>query len=70
MVRVASTHVIVGMRSAAEAWLSFGKLAASPQTLYGSLLTKMAGMRTCLAFATMQIGVTGWRRTSGLKSAG
>jgi hypothetical protein len=48
----------VGMRSAAEAWLSFGNRAASTQSGYGSLLTKMVVARTCLGSARMRIGGT------------
>ena len=70
MAQGANTHVTDGMRSAAEALLTFGNRAASPQTVYGFLLTKMEGVRTCLGFAKMQIGETCWRRTSGLKSVG
>ena len=52
----ANTHVIVGMRSAAEVLLSFGNRAASTQNDCGSLLMKTGVVRTCLAFATTLIG--------------
>jgi LmbE family N-acetylglucosaminyl deacetylase len=49
--------------------LTFGDQAESTQNDCGCLHTRTGGGRTCLAFATMPIGETGWQTTSGSKSA-
>jgi hypothetical protein len=53
-----STRGTGGMKSVAEALLSYGSRAALTQNGYGSLLMKMVVVSICLEFGTMQTVVT------------